>query len=206
MSFIWPPMLLLVLAVPLGAALYQFLERRRRRRVVSFGVVGVAAPPAGPSWPGQPGRPGRLRRRLPAGLILAGLTILVVALARPQSVVGVPRVEGTVVLSFDVSGSMAADDLAPTRMEAAKAAAREFVGRQPPAVRIGVVAFSDSGFSIQVPTNDQSLVLAAINRLVPERGTSIARGILSSVATIAAADARAEGGVRTGCDRAADRR
>ena len=187
MSFIWPPMLLLVLAVPLGALLYQFLERRRRRRVVNFGVLGVAAPPTSPSPTGQPGRPdrpGRLRRRLPAGLILAGLTILVVALARPQSVVGVPRVEGTVVLSFDVSGSMAADDLAPTRMEAAKAAARAFVGRQPPAVRIGVVAFSDSGFSIQVPTNDQSLVLAAINRLVPERGTSIARGILSSVATI----------------------
>jgi Ca-activated chloride channel family protein len=197
MSFIWPPMLLLVLAVPLGAALYQFLERRRRRRVVRFGVLGVAAPPRGMSRPGGPGRPGRLRRRLPAGLILAGLTILVVALARPQSVVGLPRVEGTVVLAFDVSGSMAADDLAPTRMEAAKAAAREFVGLQPPAVRIGVVAFSDSGFSIQVPTNDQSLVLAAINRLVPERGTSIARGILSSVATIAAADADPTAGYYT---------
>ena len=194
MSFIWPPMLLLVLAVPLGAALYQFLERRRRRRVASFGVVGVAAPSGSP---GRPGRPGRLRRRLPAGLILAGLTILVVALARPQSVVGLPRVEGTVVLAFDVSGSMAADDLAPTRMEAAKAAARAIVGHQPPAVRIGVVAFSDSGFSIQVPTNDQSLVLAAINRLVPERGTSIARGILSSVATIAAADADPTAGYYT---------
>jgi Ca-activated chloride channel homolog len=194
MSFIWPPMLLLVLAVPLGTVLYQLLERRRRRRIVSFGVLGVAASPAGP---GRPGRPGSVRRRLPAALILAGLTILVVALARPQSVVGVPRVEGTVILSFDVSGSMAADDLKPTRMEAAKAAARDFVGRQPPSVRIGVVAFSDSGFSIQVPTNDQSLVLAAINRLVPERGTSIARGILSSVATIAAADADPTAGYYT---------
>jgi Ca-activated chloride channel family protein len=194
MSFIWPPMLLLVLAVPLGAVLYQLLERRRRRRIVGFGILGVAASPEGPD---RPGRPDRVRRRLPAALILAGLTILVVALARPQSVVGVPRVEGTVILSFDVSGSMAADDLKPTRMEAAKAAARDFVGRQPPSVRIGVVAFSDSGFSIQVPTNDQSLVLAAINRLVPERGTSIARGILSSVATIAAADADPTAGYYT---------
>ena len=60
------------------------------------------------------------------------------------------------ILAFDVSGSMAADDLAPTRMEAAKAAARTFVERQPTSIRIGVVAFSDSGFSIQVPTNDQT--------------------------------------------------
>ena len=196
MSFIWPPMLLLVLAVPLGAVLYQFLERRRRRRVASFGVLGVAATPQSPGGPGRT-RSGRVRRRLPAALILVGLTILVVALARPQSVVGVPRVEGTVILSFDVSGSMAADDLKPTRMEAAKAAAKTFVERQPSSVVIGVVAFSDSGFSIQVPTNDQSLVLAAINRLVPERGTSIARGILSSVATIDAADADPTAGYYT---------
>ena len=63
-----------------------------------------------------------------------------------------PRIEGTVILAFDVSGSMAADDLEPTRMEAAKAAARAFVERQPTSILIGVVAFSDSGFSIQVPT------------------------------------------------------
>ena len=104
------------------------------------------------------------------------MTILVLALARPQSVVSVPRVEGTVILAFDVSGSMAADDLEPTRMEAAKAAARGFVERQPASMLIGVVAFSDSGFSIQAPTNDQAHVLAAIDRLAPERGTSLGRG------------------------------
>ena len=80
--------------------------------------------------------------------MLAGMTVLVLALARPQSVISVPRFEGTVILSFDVSGSMAATDMEPTRMEAAKAAARTFVARQPPAILIGVVAFSDSGFSI----------------------------------------------------------
>ena len=184
MSFIWPAMLVLVLAVPLGAGLYALLERRRQRRVASFGLVraGVgssAAPPA---------RRTRLRHRLPGAFILAGLTILVVALARPQSVVSLPRVEGTVILAFDVSQSMAADDLKPTRMEAAKAAARSFVERQPASIRIGVVAFSDTGFSIQVPTADETLVLAAINRLAPERGTSIARGIQSSLTTLAAAD------------------
>lgn len=183
MSFIWPPMLLLMLAIPLGVALYLVLERRRRRRVAAFGVLAVANRHDGPS------QPGNLRRRIPAAFILVGLTLLVVALARPQSVVSLPRVEGTVILAFDVSGSMAADDLEPTRMGAAKAAARGFVERQPSSVLIGVVAFSDSGFSIQVPTVDQALVLAAINRLAPERGTSLGRGILTSLATIAAAEA-----------------
>lgn len=191
MSFIWPSMLFLVLAIPLGAGLYLVLEHRRRRRVVAFGVLAVPLPG------GAPSQPGTFRRRIPAAFMLVGLTILVVALARPQSVVSVPRVEGTVILSFDVSFSMAADDLEPTRMEAAKAAARELVERQPTSVLIGVVAFSDSGFSVQVPTNDQALVLAAIDRLAPERGTSIARGILTSLTTIAAAEAGPTAGYYT---------
>ncbi len=184
MSFIWPPMLLLVLTIPTGAALYFLRERRRRRRAAEYGV-------------GAPARLRGVRRRIPAALMLVGLTFLVVAMARPQSVVSVPRVEGTVILAFDVSGSMAATDLEPTRMEAAKAAARAFVERQPTSIVIGVVAFSDSGFSIQVPTTDQTLVLAAIDRLEPQRGTSLARGILSSLATIAAADADPTAGFYT---------
>lgn len=184
MSFIWPPMLLLVLTIPIGAALYFLRERRRRRRAATYGV-------------GAPARSRGLRPRLPAALMLVGLTFLVVAMARPQSVVSVPRVEGTVILSFDVSGSMAATDLEPTRMEAAKAAARAFVARQPASILIGVVAFSDSGFSIQVPTTDPTLVLAAIDRLEPQRGTSLARGILSSLATIAAAEADPNAGFYT---------
>ena len=126
-----------------------------------------------------------MRRHIPPALFLAGLTILIVALARPQTVVSLPRVEGTVILAFDVSGSMAADDMKPTRMEAAKAAARDFVQRQPPSVQIGVVAFSDNGFSVQVPTNDQDAILAAINRLTPQRGTSLANGIRASLNAIA---------------------
>jgi Ca-activated chloride channel family protein len=195
-SFIWPAMLLLVLVVPLGAGLYTLFERRRRRRVAAYGVHTPATDGDGA------GRPGPLRRRIPAALILAGLTILVVSLARPQSVVSLPRVEGTVILSFDVSGSMAADDLDPTRMEAAKAAARVFVEQRPPSMLIGVVAFSDSGFSIQVPTTDETLALAAISRLAPERGTSLGRGIMTSLTTIAAADADPAAGFYT--NRSAD--
>jgi len=68
--------------------------------------------------------------------------------------VSLPRIEGTVILAFDVSGSMAADDMQPTRMEAAKTAARDFIEQQPPQRAIGVVSFSESGFSVQAPTND----------------------------------------------------
>jgi Ca-activated chloride channel homolog len=190
MSFIWPAMLLLLVAIPVGAWVYARLERRRRGRAVASGFPLAAI--------GEGHRASRgWRRRLPAVLMLAGLAILVVALARPQSVVGVPRIEGTIVLAFDVSGSMAATDLGPTRMEAAKAAARTFVERQPPSVLIGVVAFSDSGFSTQVPTRDQALVLAAINRLKPERGTSIGRGIQESLNVIASAEADPAAGYYT---------
>ena len=107
-----------------------------------------------------------------------------VGLARPQTEVSLPHIEGTVILAFDVSGSMAADDLKPTRMEAAKAAAKSFVEHQPSTVRIGVVAFSDSGLSVQTPTDDQDAILMAINRLAPERGTSLASGIVASLAAI----------------------
>jgi Ca-activated chloride channel family protein len=90
-------------------------------------------------------------------------------------VVSLPRVEGTVILVFDVSGSMAATDLTPTRMEAAKAAARNFVQKQPISIQIGVVAFSDSGLSVQGPTNDRKLSCCDQS---PFAGTSLGNGIL----------------------------
>ncbi len=99
--------------------------------------------------------------------------------------VALPKQEGTVILAFDVSGSMAADDMKPTRMEAAKVAASDFVKQQPLFVQTGVVAFSDNGLSVQVPTNDPSAVLAAINRLAPQTGTSVGQGILASLNAIA---------------------
>jgi Ca-activated chloride channel family protein len=119
-------------------------------------------------------------------LFLIGLILLSIALARPQMTVNLPRVEGTVILAFDVSGSMAADDLQPSRMAVAKESASEFVQRQPPSVLIGVVAFSEGGLSVQAPTNDQNAILASINRLEPERGTSLGYGILTALNTIVA--------------------
>lgn len=178
MSFIWPVMLISLVVVPLFGLLYVLLQQRRRRAVASFGSLGFT--------PGTTGRGVGVSRHIPAALFLLGLAILLVALARPQATLSLPSVEGTVILAFDVSRSMVADDLSPTRMEAAKAAARGFVESQPTSVQIGVVAFSDGGFSVQVPTNDPEAILAAIDRLEPQRGTSLAHGILASLNTIAA--------------------
>jgi len=181
MSFIWPPMLLSLALMPIGVLLYRAVDRRRHRLLALYGGPGRAQ--------GSAGRLAGLRNRVPPALFLAGLVVMSVALARPQAVVALPKQEGTVILAFDVSASMAATDLAPTRMAAAKAAAEDFVTRQPSSISIGVVAFSDSGVSIQTPTTDQGSVIAAIDRLAPQKGTSLASGILASLNVIAIAEA-----------------
>jgi Ca-activated chloride channel family protein len=183
MSFIWPVMLFSLILVPLFVMLYLVLQQRRRRIAANRGGLAFLQ---GAAVRG----PGR-RRHIPPLLFLAGLAVLLIGLARPQAVVSLPRQEGTVILAFDVSGSMAADDLKPTRIAAAQAAARDFVQRQPSTVQIGVVAFSDNGFSVQAPTTDQDSIMAAINRLTPQRGTSLANGIQASLKTINSGKAQA---------------
>ena len=176
MSFLWPTLLVLLLCVPLLILLYWRLQRRRRRFAAQYGILGITHDTKG----GIP----RLRRHVPATLFLAGITILILSLGRPQAAVSLPKIEGKVIMTFDVSGSMAADDLEPTRMEAAKAAARKFVEKQPASVLIGVVAFSDGGISVQAPTNNRDETMATIDRLVPRRGTSLGNGILVSLNAI----------------------
>ncbi len=184
MSFIWPPMLLSIALVPVGAWLYGRIGARRRRQLArAFGAGSIAAP-----VPGRRGaRPSPRSGRISVALVVAGLAVMGVALARPQAVVALPRQQGTVILAFDVSGSMAATDISPTRIAAARAAAKAFVANQPSGIDIGVVAFSDSGVSTQTPTSDQVQVDDAIDRLTPEKGTSVGSGINASLDVIAAA-------------------
>jgi Ca-activated chloride channel family protein len=166
-SFIWPAALLLLAAIPLGMLIDRAIARRRVARLAATGLSTTA--PGGRS-------PGRAR--LAGAILLAGLVLAVIALARPQGTVSLPRHEGIVVLAFDVSGSMAATDVEPSRMAAAREAAKAFVERQPSGIIIGVVAFSDGGIAVQSPTRDQAAVLAAIERLQPSNGTSLGQGIL----------------------------
>jgi Ca-activated chloride channel family protein len=175
MSFIAPEMFFLLISIPLFVLLYLRLQQRRKRIAEAYNKFGLAQ---------TQGRGLGRRRHVPLIFFLIGLTILIVALARPQAVVNLPKIQGTIILAFDVSGSMAADDLKPTRMEAAKAAARDFIQRQPLTVQIGVIAFSESGFSVQPPTHDEEAILAAIDRLSPTRGTSLGNGILISLNTL----------------------
>jgi Ca-activated chloride channel family protein len=112
---------------------------------------------------------------------------MIVALARPTALITLPAQEGTVILTIDTSGSMQADDLKPSRMEAAKTAARAFVDKQPQGIQIGIVSFSDNAAIVQAPTDDKAALLDAINRLQPQRGTAIGRGLLASIDAINAA-------------------
>ncbi len=167
-------------AVPVLALLYWRTQHVRR---------GVALRYASPARLDESvGRgPGRLRHIAPL-LYLASLSLMLFALARPQAVVSVPSEEGTVMLVLDVSGSMRATDIKPSRIDAAKAAASRFVERQRGnnKVRIGVVSFSDAAFVAQQPTTDRDATITSIARLSTARGTGIGRGILAALDALAA--------------------
>ena len=187
MTFAWPWALLALALLPLGWLALRAIDRRRRRKVAAFAgsrPFGAQGSTVAGATSARPGIAARLERTVPGALIVAGLVVMVLALARPQGTVEVPRQEGTVILAFDISASMGAKDLDPTRMDAAVAAATAFVRAQPASVIVGVVAFSDSGIAVQQPTNDQDAVVAALGRLRPQRGTSLARGIDASLAAI----------------------
>jgi Ca-activated chloride channel family protein len=175
MRFVWPWMLLTLFVLPALVSAYRELLDRRAVRRAELASLGLVAPAATTSR----------RRHVAPALFLGAMTLLLLALARPQATIAEPRREGTVVLAFDTSRSMAATDLSPTRMEAAKAAARSFVKKQPDSIRVGVVAFGESGLITQRPTVDRTEVLAAIDRLTPSGGTALARGIQTSLSAVA---------------------
>ena len=175
MSFDWPWMLLSLLLVPACGFVYWRLQRRHSD-AASLRALGIVRA-------GSAGQVG-WRRHLPPAIFILGLTILLLATARPQMELALPRLEGIVVLAFDVSASMAADDLEPSRMVATKEAARVFIDRRPRNIKIGVVAFSDGGLVVQPPTDDRTALSSTIDRLVPQRGTSLGQGILAALNAI----------------------
>lgn len=171
MSFIAPPMLLSLLLIPPLVYYYLRIQQRRQRLAARYGTLGIVHHAGGFG----------LRRHIPFIFFLLSLIFLAVGLARPEMMLSLPRVQGTVMLAFDVSGSMAAEDFEPTRIDVAKTAARDFVEQQPSSVQIGVLAFSDNGLIVQAPTYDREAVLKAISRMTPERGTSLGNGIYASL-------------------------
>jgi len=166
MSFIWGKMLLLLLLVPVIVAAYVLTQRRRQRYALRYASLSLVKDALG-KGPG-------IRRHIPAGLFLAGLAVLIFALARPSATVTLPSEEGTVILSMDVSGSMRATDIKPSRMEAVKEAARIFITKRPRNVRIGIVAFSSAAVPLGPLTDDRDAAREALSRLpAPNGGTAI---------------------------------
>lgn len=176
MEFYWPTALWSLLSIPVLVGLYLLEQRRRRRYALRYASLTLVREALG-KGPGA-------RRHIPPALVGSALALMLAGLARPYAVVQVPSQEGTVILAIDVSGSMRATDVLPDRMEAAKAAAKTFVQKQGENVRIGVVSFTGDASVVQAPTEDKESVIAAIDRLQPQRATAIGRGILISLDAI----------------------
>ena len=176
MTFLWPQMLWLLAAVPALVAAYLLLLRRKKKAALRYASLSMVKEAMGA---GQ-----RLRRHLPPALFLLALTALLVAIARPAAVITLPSQQQTIILTMDVSGSMRATDVEPTRLEAAQAAAKAFVAEQPRGTRIGIVSFAGTASVVQAPTENREDLAAAIDRFQLQRATAIGSGILVSLATL----------------------
>lgn len=194
--FLWPEFLWALLLLPLLVFVYWLLLKRRKRvalQLASLSLVKQAMAGSAP-W----------RQHVPPALFLIATALLLVALARPQAVLRLPSQQQTVILAMDVSGSMRATDVQPSRLEAMQAAARAFVEEQPAYTRIGVVAFAGTANLVQPPTRSREDVLAAIDRFQLQRGTATGSGLIVSLATlfpdagysVDAIQAGADGGTR----------
>ena len=177
MSFHYPVMVVVAAVACVALALlYGRLHRDRARTLAAAGLT-------------PPGRSG-VRRHVPPALFLAALTLLLFAVARPEATVRIPRAEGTVILTFDVSNSMTAKDVTPTRLAAAQNAATGFVDAQPSTVDIGVVAFDQGATTTHTPTRNHEDAVAAIKRLRASGGTSIGQAILAALTAIVGQDVK----------------
>ena len=180
MSFSWPWALLALLVIPLLFAVWWLTRRRRRRaavRVTSIALVAAALP----------GR-SRWRRRVPAGLLAAGLAVLAIGAARPQATVPVASSSATIMLALDVSGSMCSTDVKPNRITAAENSASAFIKSQAGGPRIGLVVFASTAVVLVPPTTNTQQLLTALEGLTTDDGTAIGEGILTSLDAIAQVD------------------
>ena len=175
MSFQSPLWLFALIAIPVVVFAYVVLERRRLRYGARF-----ASPALLPNVVGR--GPGRLRH-LPLVVLLVGLVAMVLGVARPHATITVPREEATVMLAIDISRSMKATDVKPSRLRAAESAAEAFVKKVPKKFRVGIVSFASAARLALPPTDDRTLVHTALADLVPGQGTAIGDAVELSVRT-----------------------
>lgn len=174
-SFDWPIALWALLLVPLLVAAYILLLYRRKKSAFRYSNLAlVKEASAGPSW----------RRHVPPALMLLAFTVLLLAMARPSAEVSLPSRVATVMLVMDVSGSMRATDVNPSRIMAAETAAKAYIKQQPKDVRIGIVAFAATALLVQSPTTDHAALAGAIDRFELQRGTAVGSGIMVGMSTL----------------------
>ncbi|CAG2142304.1 VWA domain-containing protein [Cupriavidus numazuensis] len=176
MQFLWPQMLWLLLSLPLLAATYLYLLARRKKSAVLY--ASLALPRA------ALGRRQRLRRHIPPLLFVFALTAALLACARPTATLTLPSDTVTLVLAMDVSRSMAASDVAPTRISAAQQAARDLIVGLPPGVRLGIVSFAATAIVVLPPTDNRLRMLDAIDRFELQNGTATGSGLIQSLAVL----------------------
>jgi len=169
MSFASPLALLFLLAVPAAIAAHVAAQRRRRRYPIRYPALATLAAviPREPAW----------RRHLPPALLALAIAALALAIAKPQRSVAVAVQRASVVLVTDVSRSMSATDVSPSRLEAAQSAAESFVDQVPDGLRVGLVSFSDTAQTLQTPTTDHDAVQGALKTLQPLNGTATGAGL-----------------------------
>ncbi len=172
MSFGQPLALIALVAVPALVVLWRVQERRREAQAAAFSTPALI-----PNL--VSGRPG-LKRTSPLAILLLALTALIVGVARPRANVSVPRKEATIVLAIDVSRSMTAQDVQPTRLDAARRAAEAFLTKIPKDYSVAVVGFGTRAFVALPPTTDRVLAQDALESLAPSEGTAIGDAIALS--------------------------
>jgi Ca-activated chloride channel family protein len=165
----WPGLLWTLLLVPVALAAYLLGQRRRSRYTVRFTNLDLLANvvSAKPGW----------RRHVPPALYLFALAALLVSLARPQALTLVPKEQATVILVMDVSGSMNATDVTPTRLVSSQRAAVAFIEELPEKFRVGIVSFASTAQTLTRPTTDRVAVYEAIDSLHAEGATAMGDGI-----------------------------
>lgn len=174
--FSQPWWLLGLLAVAALVAAYLVLLRRRRRDVVKFTNLALldSIAPKRPGW----------YRHVPAAALLVALAVLTIALAGPQAEARVPRNRATVLLVIDVSLSMRATDVQPSRLAAAQAAAKAFADQLTPGVNLGLVSFAGTAAVLVSPTVDRDPVKRAIDGLKLAESTATGEAIFASMQSL----------------------
>jgi Ca-activated chloride channel family protein len=176
MYFQWPEFLWMMLALPLLVLLYLWLLRRKKKTALRYASLSIVKEAMGP---GQ-----TIRRHIPPFLFLLAIAAMLLAAARPMAVITLPSNQQTIILAMDVSGSMRATDVQPSRLVAAQNAAKSFLADLPRHVKVGIVAFAGSAQVAQIPTINREDLVTAIDRFQLQRATATGNAIVISLATL----------------------